>query len=74
MPVSITVTIPDAWAPDAQAALSAKVGLPVSGPNAKLGLIDILIRETKHWRIKNAADAATATAAAAADTDVTGVT
>lgn len=74
MPVSITITIPDAAAPDAQAALSARMKLPVSGPNAKLGLEDLVKRETKHWRIKNAVDAAAATAAAQADTDLAGMT
>lgn len=74
MPLVVTITIPDAAVVDAQAALSAKAGLPSTGPNAKLGLIEMIKRETKHYRIKAAADTAAVAAGTQADTDLSGIT
>lgn len=74
MPIEITITIPDQAAPDVMAAMSERVKLPPTGPNAKIGLIDLMKRETISWRARQAAATAAVAAQTQSESDLTGVT
>lgn len=74
MPIDVTISIPDAAAPDFQAAMSARLKLPPTNANAKLGLIDLAKRETISWRARQAATAAAAAAQTQSESDLSGMT
>lgn len=74
MAIVITITIPDPAVPDVMAAMSEIVKLPPTGPNAKLGLINLMKRETISWRARQNAAAAAAAAQAQSEIDLTDVT
>jgi len=66
---TLTITIPDAIAPDVYAALSKRASLPASPQNAKAVVIDFIKTVYRHDKGEAAGNTARAAALAQADAD-----